>query len=258
MRLIIKKKTQPEDMFLKCINFSDISFQEFSDKEDRYTYNQIRKLYKRIFKRECTDPIWGKYQIHYELARQMYIKQGDVCKLQKGSIFREHYKGTMARDLNRTGETIRSLISYEMKHNEENTQEYQMKKQNKIDAIKKAAEVKKTTRVGITLKLSVPETWVHVFVDNAKTHKTDEEISKFMHTEFPDLKNKAFDNVHGCRTHYNNGGYTKGVKPAVKSVRYATDGAEWKRTSKKVVVEAPKKATPAKKVVVKKAVKKTK
>lgn len=257
MRLVIKKKEQTEDKFLKCDNFADISFQEFSDKADRYTKNQIRKLYKRIFGRECSDPIWGKYQIHYELARQMYIKRGEFCMLQKGSQFREHYKGTMARDLNRTGETIRTLIPYEMKHNEENTQEYQMKKQNKINAIKKAAEVKKTTRVGITLGLSVPETWIHVFVDNAKSHKADEELSKFMHAEFPDLKNKAFDTVHGCRIHYNNGGYTKGVKPAVKSVRYLADGTEWKRGHKAAAVK-PAKVAPAKKVVVKKVAKKAK
>ena len=53
----------------------------------------------------------------------------------------------------------------------------------------------------------------------------------------------------------NNGGYTKGVKPEVKSVRYADDGSELKRISKApvAVAEQPKKVV-AKKVVAKKAV----
>lgn len=115
-----------------------------------------------------------------------------------------------------------------------------MKKDNKVNAIKKAAAVKAANRLGLTLKKSVPETWVHVFIAQSKNKWTDEKISEFMHQEFPDLKNKAFDQVAGCRNHYNNGGYTKGVKPVTKAVRYAADGSVIKRTTNKVAPVAKK------------------
>lgn len=125
-----------------------------------------------------------------------------------------------------------------------------MKKDNKVNAIKKAAAVKAANRVGLTLKKSVPETWVHVFSKQSKNKWTDEKISEFMHQEFPDLKNKAFDQVAGCRNHYNNGGYTKGEKPATKAVRYAADGSVMARITSKVAPVA-KKAESAPKTAVK-------
>ena len=73
-----------------------------------------------------------------------------------------------------------------------------MKKDNKVNAIKKAAAVKAANRLGLTLKKSVPETWVHVFIAQSKNKWTDEKISEFMHQEVPDLKNKSFDQVAGC------------------------------------------------------------
>lgn len=381
----IKKKIQP-DTFVVCERYSNLSFKEYHDKIHNYTRNQIRNIYKEVFGRPCTCSIvWAKYQISYELARQMEIKNGCLERLAKGSEFRKAYEGTMRCDLSSTGETLKTLIPFEMNHYDENSQENIMKKENKIKAIKKAAAAKaalpntdeasvtkdivalvaeKTgypegmldldldmeadlgidtvkqaelfaimrekyqiarqegvqlkdyptirsiikyamahagtegaatvaaapaaaqapaavtsapapapaavqpapvaaapkaaNRVGITLKKSVPETWVHVFKSNAKNKWTDEKISEFMHQEFPDLKNKAFDQVKGCRNHYNNGGYTKGEKPAVRAVGYDAEGNVIGRAAKKAA-PAPKKAeskaettksAPAKKVKV--------
>ena len=248
----IKRK----DPFKVCDEFSPITFSEYSSKVYRYTQKRIKKLYQIVFHKPCeTNAVWAKHLIHYELARQQYIKNGQLSYLDKDSQFRKAYMAVKNQDINHVNENLKTLIPYELKHHDENSQENIMKQEKKVEAIKKAAEVKRTNRLGVTLGLSVPETWVRVFIANAKEHKSDAEISKFMHTEFPDLKNKAFDTVHGCRVHYNNGGYTKGVKPEVKSVRYADDGSELKRISKApvAVAEQPKKVV-AKKVVAKKAV----
>ena len=116
-----------------------------------------------------------------------------------------------------------------------------------MDAIKKAVEAKKSKCIGVTTGLSVYEAWVHCFKKNAKEHKNDEEITKFLLSEFPDHQIKSFYAVHACRINYNNGRYTNGVKPEVKSVRYV-DGVEYKRAAaKKVAAPAPAK-TPAAKV----------
>ena len=251
MRLKIKRKCQ-EDAFKECECYSNLTFKEYSDKMHSCTRNQIRSIYNEVFQKDCTcDAVWAKYQISYELARQQYIKEGNLEPLAVGSQFRKAYEGTMKCDLSSTGETLKTLIPYELK----NSQENDMKKDNKVNAIKKAAAVKAANRLGLTLKKSVPETWVHVFIAQSKNKWTDEKISEFMHQEFPDLKNKSFDQVAGCRNHYNNGGYTKGVKPVTKAVRYAADGSVIKRTTNKVAPVA-KKAESATKSVRKAPVKK--
>lgn len=247
----MKIKVKSFDPFKVCNEPCSITFQEYSGRMERYTNKQLGKIFKQVFHRECDlDIVWARYLIHYELARQQYIKEGKLAYLDKNSQFRKAYMAVRRKDLANVNENLKTLIVYDLKHQVVQSQETIMKKQ---EAIKKAVEAKKSGRLGITLGLSVPETWVHVFITNAKEHNDDDKISKFMHNEFPDLKNKAFDTVHGCRIHYNNGGYTKGVKPEVKSVRYLADGSEWKRGNK-----APVKVTPeeVKKAVVKKAVKK--
>ena len=164
----IKKKIQP-DTFVVCERYSNLSFKEYHDKIHNYTRNQIRSIYQEVFGRPCTcSVVWAKYQISYELARQMEIKNGCLERLAKGSEFRKAYEGTMRCDLSSTGETLKTLIPFEMNHYDENSQENIMKKENKIQAIKKAAATKAANRVGVTLKKSVPETWVHVFKSNAK------------------------------------------------------------------------------------------
>ena len=258
MRLKIKKKLTV-DAFVVCDRYSSISFKEYHDKIHSYTRNQLRSIYQEVFGRPCTcNVVWAKYQISYELARQLEIKNGAFDCLAKGSKFRNAYEGTMRCDLSSTGETLKTLIPFELKNYDENSQENIMKKEAKINAMKKAAATKAANRIGLTLKKSVPETWVHVFKTNAKNKWTDEQISEFMHKEFPDLKNKAFDQVKGCRNHYNNGGYTKGEKPAVRAVGYDAEGNVTSRGAKeaaptpKKAESAPKTAAkaPAKKVVV--------
>ena len=229
MRVKIKKK----DEFLECENFSSITFDDYVKKMHNYTKNQLRTIYNVLFQKDCTcDMVWAKYQISYELARQMYIKSGNLAALEKGSQFRKAYEGTMACDANATGETLRSLIPYEIKHNNENVQESIMKKENKIKAIKKAAAVKAANRIGLTMKKSVVETWACLFRDNVKRKWTDDKLSEFMHQEFPDVKNKTFDQVGVCRSSYNSGRLTKGVKPEIRSVAYNEQGQELGRRAK--------------------------
>lgn len=112
MRLVIKKKK--EDAFLKCDYFSNVSFQEFSRNMDKYSKAKLQELYVSLFGKPCTNIIWAKYQIHYELARQLYIQNEQFDKLWKGAIFRKHYEGTMSENVNQTGETIRSAILIEL------------------------------------------------------------------------------------------------------------------------------------------------
>lgn len=266
MKLIIKK--QKTDRFLVCNRYSNLSFQEYSDRISKYTNKQIRSIYKEVFDRECVvNVVWAKYQIHYELARQMQIKQGIVEPLQRGSAFRKAYEGTMACDLEHTGDTLKTLIPFELKNYDENSPENIMKQQKKVAAIKKAVEAKKSKCIGVTTGLSVYDAWVYAFKKNEKEHKPDEEITKFLLSEFPDHQIKSFHAVHACRINYNNGRYTNGVKPEVKSVRYLADGSVWKRGHKaaevakkaapvaKKVATVAKKAAPAKKkaVIVKKS-----
>lgn len=252
------KKKPTVDTFVVCDRYSNMSFKEYHDKIHNYTRNQLRSIYQEVFGRPCTcNVVWAKYQISYELARQMDIKNGTLERLAKGSAFRKAYESTMRCDLSNTGETLKTLIPYELKHYDENSQENLMKKEAKIEAMKKAAATKAANRIGLTLKKSVPETWVHVFKTNAKNKWTDAQISEFMHKEFPDLKNKAFDQVKGCRNHYNNGGYTKGEKPAVRAVGYDAEGNVIGRGTKKAA-PAPKKAESAPKTADKAPAKKAK
>ena len=237
----IKKKY---DRFLECDRFSNMTFKEYSDRMNSLTRNQVRNIYKEVFDKECTcNVVWAKYQISYELARQQEIRSKNLERLQPNSAFRKAYDAVMAFDLEHVGETIRTLIPYELKHNNENSEEYLMKKEQKVKAIKKAAEVKAARRVGVTLGKSVIQTWVHIFQTNAKNKWTDERISEFMHAEFPELHNKTFDQVHTIRGYYNGGRYTEN-KPEVKSVRYDAEGNVIGRASKKAV-KAPKAAPVA-------------
>ena len=238
---IVKKRFDP---FKVCYEPADISFQEYSRKIDKYTRNQIHKIYKSVFHKELSEEniIWAKYLIQYELSRQQYIKEGNVAALEPGTQFRNAYMAVRRKDINAVNENMKTLIAYDMKHyNEYN-------KERSMDAIKKAAEAKKSKCIGITTGLSVYEAWVHCFKKNEKEHKNDEEITKFLLSEFPDHQIKSFYAVHACRINYNNGRYTNGVKPEVKSVRYV-NGVEYKRAvAKKVAAPAPAK-TPAAKVV---------
>ena len=265
MRINKSKK----DMFKVCYEFSPITFQEYSRKINRITRAQIRRTYQQVFHRECDDKdlVWAKYAIQYELSRQQYIKDGDMSKLEPGSQFRNAYMAVRRKDLKAVNENMKTLIAYDTRHLSELA--------TKEKSMEKANAAKKSKCIGITTGLTVYEAWVHCFKKNAKEHKNDEEITKFLLSEFPDHQIKSFYAVHACRNYYNNGRFTGGVKPEVKSVRYV-DGVEYKRAKKddgtksakptKVSVpatpEAPAKAAkPAvikKKVVVRKTLAKRK
>jgi len=90
---------------------------------------------------------------------------------------------------------------------------------------KKAAKKKKAPKekappapkapapVGKTSGIGVSETWIHVFERNEQGEDgerlTDEQISQFMKSEFPDLDAKLFDRVQIARGRYNRGGFHK-------------------------------------------------
>ena len=84
------------------------------------------------------------------------------------------------------------------------------------------SEIARIKSVAHGLGLKVGETWAHVFAENEKRAKkwTDEEISKFMKSEFTDRRPKNFDKPNRARRFYNRGGFTKGNVPTVLSKRW--------------------------------------
>jgi len=131
------------------------------------------------------------------------------------------------------------------------------KKVAKKTAKKAAPKAKKTTGrvVGKTSGVGVQETWIGIFVTNAKAKKadrmTDVEITAYMKAEFPAKESKVFSQVQGVRNKYNKGGFKVGA-PATESVRYDEEGdvttarggspkAAKKASAKKVAKKAPAK-----------------
>ncbi|MHC4515536.1 MAG: hypothetical protein ACYTGW_02090 [Planctomycetota bacterium] len=107
--------------------------------------------------------------------------------------------------------------------------------------------------VGVTSGVSVNETWIGVFEKNeqvaAEERLTDEQISEFMKSEFPDVDAKLFDRVEIARGRYNRGGFHKKdksgnvVRPKIHSTPHAPEGgsAEATRTLHPKADAAPKK-----------------
>lgn len=57
-----------------------------------------------------------------------------------------------------------------------------------------------------------------------KKPMTDDEISTFMKSEFPDRRPRNFDHPNRARRYYNKGGFTGGKHPAAQSKRYDGEG----------------------------------
>lgn len=78
---------------------------------------------------------------------------------------------------------------------------------------KAAPKAKAPAPVGKTSGVGVNETWIQVFEKNEQVEEserlTDEQISQFMKSEFPDLDAKLFDRVQIARGKYNRGGFHK-------------------------------------------------
>ncbi len=87
------------------------------------------------------------------------------------------------------------------------------KKKKKEPAAKSAAAEKSKAPVGKTSGVGVGGTWVQVFERNEQCdeedRRTDEQISEFMKSEFPDLDSASFDRVEIARGKYNRGGFHK-------------------------------------------------
>ncbi len=88
-------------------------------------------------------------------------------------------------------------------------------------------------KTGKTSKLSLNRTWIQVFEKNEQVAKeerlTDEQISQFMKSEFPETQATLFDQIEIARSKYNRGGFhpkdKKGklVKPKVHSRAHSDD-----------------------------------
>ncbi len=108
---------------------------------------------------------------------------------------------------------------------------------------------------GKTLGLGIVQTWASIFQKNATCAKsermTDDQISAFMHKEFPDRKAKDFDRVQRVRSWYNRGG--AGEAPKVPSVPYDKEGnaIEVKR-GRRTTAQVPKPSKGGKKITLRK------
>lgn len=87
------------------------------------------------------------------------------------------------------------------------------KKKKKTPKEKAPPPPKAPAPVGKTSGVGVNETWIQVFEKNEEVDEgerlTDEQISQFMKSEFPDLDTKLFDRVQIARGKYNRGGFHK-------------------------------------------------
>lgn len=110
---------------------------------------------------------------------------------------------------------------------------------------------KASVPVGKTSGVGVSETWIQVFERNEQAEEserlTDEQISEFMKSEFPDLDSKLFDRVQIARGKYNRGGFHKKdksgnvVKPKIHSRPYESEGgATSRKLHRKEAEVAPK------------------
>ena len=111
---------------------------------------------------------------------------------------------------------------------------------------------------GVTSGVGVSETWIGVFEKNEQVDEaerlTDEQISQFMKSEFPDLDAKIFGRVEIARGKYNRGGFHKKdksgkvVRPKTNSKPYGAqdDAVTAARIASTQSDEAAKKETVGK------------
>jgi hypothetical protein len=97
--------------------------------------------------------------------------------------------------------------------------------------------------IGINTGLPILGAWALAFQENEKLpaqnpqapteeesliaglgHAPDSAITAFMKAEFPGRQTPAFDHPQGCRNDFNNGKFTKGMKPKWTSNRYDDNG----------------------------------
>lgn len=123
----------------------------------------------------------------------------------------------------------------------------------------KAKSAKKSGRfLGRTTKKSVSETWLAAFGKARSEKLTDEQISRFMQSEFPASKSAIYEvaGVRRVRGIYNAGGLTgQSGAPASQLCAFAKDGkpiAKFSKTNGEVpkVAKKPTASAPAKRRVV--------
>ena len=106
----------------------------------------------------------------------------------------------------------------------------QAKKKKKKKKPPKEPKEQAPAAVGVTSGVGVSDTWIGAFEKNEQVDEeerlTDEQISQFMRSEFPDHDAKIFGRVEIARGKYNRGGFHKKdktgkvVRPKVHSKPY--------------------------------------
>lgn len=104
-------------------------------------------------------------------------------------------------------------------------------KKEKAPKEKAPKEKKASPHRGRTTGLRLKQAWAKVFEENAKSpstkRMTDEQIHKFMKTEFPNKKARTLRDVGGvyvARKRFNVGKFTKGQIPSTPSTAYDEKG----------------------------------
>jgi hypothetical protein len=204
-------------------------------KEDK---TNIKRIYKEVFNEKPEGNIHLiEAKLHYFLFRLSMLSE-DWDK--KAENTKKDFEAAMLMSLNDFSESSKSTLNCLIKGDQAMTKKPSVKKVQattpvatapkptptvkKPVVIKKAekatvAPVKKSTRkiVGKTLGLNIQKSWIHCFT---RKNWTDEQITKFMQSEFPDRKSRSFEMVAGVRSQYNSGRLTGGTSPSEKSVKF--------------------------------------
>ena len=202
----------------------DLAITEWKRKQDHFQKvkedkRQILLLYRDIFD---TVPSVSFPLVVLKLEYYLFRMTTNKAKWDAMSDkVKRNYDAAMAFNTNQLSDNLRELVVIDIK--ETKMAKVAVKKVDTNDNGNDSHKVRNTAHefkrsVGKTLKLGIVQTWAHVFEKEKKW--TDEVISEFMHKEFPDRKNKTFDNVSRTRYDYNAGRLTKGVPPKTPAVQF--------------------------------------
>jgi hypothetical protein len=272
--MTVRKKSKP--YVLDPYKFFDLVRQTDSDNQAGYVFSVYEKLFNKR-PPEGVHWILVKEAVGYELMAR-------TGRLTTARLKRAH-ECSLKLDVNeipepRHRDIVKSLMGVEdvVVVEEEAINHKEEKMAAKKKAAKKVAKKKTVAKapakkakgkgrpVGKISGVGIEQTWVYIFVRNAKVRKAerldDAGITAFMKKEFPNRDTKVFDHVQSARNKYNKGGFNKGTPPNVQSVRYGEDGEQVTsrggavKEAKAPVKKAAKKAPAKKKAAKKKAAKK--
>lgn len=207
----------------------------------------VAKHYTELFHKELEAEaltILAYLRVRYELEYRDRKSTGAIIT----DSFKQNYNAAQSMKLDMFNSTMQTLVGNTIK------EEYKMKGTKAVrseNAKKGIATFQKLK--GKTLGLGASETWVYLFERNETLPKakklTDEQISKFMHSEFPGRKSKIFDQVQLVRRAYYNKGRCVGQggkPPKLISQAYAAGGVPEKETKAPVKKDDERLAAPRK------------